>query len=270
MGWLEDQQGFNGLADGKVFPNFVGYPGNDTSGMGVPDALADFNQNQWRDGTIELGYYMDTQDWLPPLDAPPPSHTGTLFGPGIIDAPGGVQTYLNKYGQAQWTMQSWNYDVFNNGAPAFSFRDYRNGGFAPTMPPLAVVPNNGIDSNDPTLVTWDHWLNLAVANTFTDNINQIVYYNWTGASGIAHTVTGVGYAVNLDPDGPGGPLPLGNWLIAHDGWGNTGHAATGHVAVPWNLELWWGNTHIEVVPEPATIGLLSLGALALIHRKRRR
>ena len=273
MGWLEDQQGFNGLADGKVFNGFTPYPGNDTSGIAVPDGLADFDQDQWRDGTIELGYYMDTQDWLPPQDPNPPgSHNGTLFGPGRIDCPGGIQSYLNAYGNPLWTMQAWNYDQWNGGmgANGNSLQDYRNGGFAPTMPPIpAPVPNNGIDFGDPTLVTWDCWLNLAAANTFTDNVNQIVYYDWTGASGMAHTVTGVGYVLNLDPDGAGGPLPLADWLICHDGWLNTGHAATGFVAVPWDENRWWGNTHIDV-PEPMTMGVMALGGLALLRRKRRR
>jgi len=73
MGWFEDVGGIAGLADGLVFPNPLPpntYPNLDTD-AGAADGLPDFQQNQWHDGTIEMGYYMDTQDWLPPPDAPP-------------------------------------------------------------------------------------------------------------------------------------------------------------------------------------------------------
>jgi hypothetical protein len=56
--------------------------------------------------------------------------------------------------------------------------------------------------------------------------------NWTGSYGeyyIGHAVTGVGYILNWDPDGSGGPIPSANWTIVHDTWATTPE----NIAVPW-------------------------------------
>lgn len=267
MGYLEDTCGFNGLGDGVASPGSIVYPNNDTD-AGLPDGQPDYLQNKWRDGTMELGFFMDTQDWAVPQGNP--AHTGTLFGNNVVDCPGGIQIYLNNYGNPQWTKTAWNYDTFNGGAAVNSFADYCTGGLAPTIPPVvAPVPSNGIDFDDPVLVTFDYWINPALATTYVDDTNQITWYDWTGASGgESHTVCGMGYAVQWDPDGDDPNFATDTWIICHDGWAGTGYAGTGHVAVPWRNDLWWANTHVEVVPEPATMTLLAAGALVLLRRKR--
>jgi hypothetical protein len=63
---------------------------------------------------------------------------------------------------------------------------------------------------------------------------------WNGSYGegcIGHAVTGVGYILNWDPDGPGG-LPSGNWTIVHDTWATTPE----NIAVPWS-PLPWNSSH---------------------------
>ena len=260
MGWFEDQKGYAGLGDGIAYnavPNRQQpYPNNDTN-AGVADLLPDWQQNQWLDGIIEMGYHMDTQGWLNGV-----AHFGTTFG-GAPDCPAGLLTYLNTYYPAeQWN--TWQYDIAAGAVAANSWQDYLNGGFAPVIPGLATVPNDGVIWNSsPVLVTVDKWVNPANQNMFNDG--QTEWYDWSSTStGDAHTVIGMGYALNYDPDGAG-VLPMANWMIAHDGWTTTGM----DVAVPWDpyfeTSLWWANTH--AVPEPATIGLLLLSGLVLLRRR---
>ena len=275
MGYLEDVMGCAGLGDG-VLPGAAGaYPNN-----GVADGVDDFQQNQWHDGIIELGYYMDTQTWFTKA----PLHPGTSLGAGVADIPGyaagapvpGITGYMQAYGNQNWQPNhAWNFDGWNGGAGAAgrSFDDYVNGNQMTTIPAGRAI-NNGIDFDDAVMVSWDRWLNLSAppngANRFMDNTNEIEWFDWNGAAAtgdVGHTVTGIGYALDYDPDDDG-TLPQTTWMICHDGWSNTGHANTGHVAVPWNENFWWANTHVEV-PEPATVCLLLMGGTLAVLRKRR-
>jgi uncharacterized repeat protein (TIGR02543 family) len=68
--------------------------------------------------------------------------------------------------------------------------------------------------------------------------------HWNGSYGegcIGHAVTAVGYVLNWDPDGSGGPLPSGNWTIVHDTWATTPE----NVAVLWPGP--WNSSH-NVIP----------------------
>ncbi|MBN2580078.1 MAG: PEP-CTERM sorting domain-containing protein [Pirellulales bacterium] len=262
MGYYEDVMGQVGVGDGLVAPNAAAYPNNDTD-AGSSDLLPDYQQNQWRDGMIEMGYFMDTQGWLSNV-----AHFGTSFGAGVADCPNGISSYLNTYAANpnQWTV--WNYDIFNGGNAGLSWSDYLTGGLAPTLPVLATVPQNGVMLDEPVLVTLDTWVDIYNPNKYVDE-NNIEWYDWSSNEGGGHTVTGIGYATDYDPD-DGGPLPSGNWMLAHDGWGTTGPI----VAVPWDTyfenSLWWGNTHVELVPEPGTWILLTFAALAGILFFRRK
>lgn len=272
MGWFEDQQGYAGLADGIAYnavPNRCQpYPNLDTGG-GLVDLNPDWQQNQWLDGTIEMGFQMDTQGWA----SGGAGHFGTSFGANVADCPGGLLAYLNLYYPAvQWT--AWQYDIWNDGtlngagAKASSWDDYLDGGCSTVIPALATVPNDGVRHNSsPVLVTVDKWVDPnAQAPHKYDDQQGTVWYDWNTATSGAHTVIGIGYAINYDPDGAGVGLPASNWLIAHDGWGNT----PTDVAVPWDAvfmnNIWWANTH--AIPEPATLAMLLIGGFALLLKSK--
>jgi hypothetical protein len=71
---------------------------------------------------------------------------------------------------------------------------------------------------------------------------------WNGLYGegcIGHAVTGVGYILNWDPDGSGGPLPSANWTIVHDTWATTPE----NIAVPWIFPGGpWNSSHAVLPP----------------------
>lgn len=279
MGWYEDTQGavFSGAGDGIAYPNTLpaGYPNNDTN-AGAPDNLPDYQQNQWNDGSVEMGYYMDTRGWK----------TNTnQWGTSRPNVPGGIQAYLGQYLPGT-VWQVWNYDMAAGGQQAQGYNDYLNGGLAPTFPAMGVVPNNGVAdaAPEPVLVCWDAWINAQAGPTL--NAHGITWYDWTQPVGPAHCVTGVGYATNFDPDGPG-PWPQTDWVICYDNWRSTPPAGFPNLmAVPylqWVVggqpplgTLWQANTHIEYVglaseiPEPATMTMFALGVLAVLRRRRRR
>ena len=284
MGWYEDTQGptFSGMGDGIAYPNTLvgGYPNNDTNiaNPGVADGLPDYQQGQWNDGSVEMGYFMDTQGWKTGA-----ALWGTLRG----NVPGGIQAYLAQFLPGT-VWQVWNYDMLAGGNVAQGYNDYLNGGTAPTVPPMAVVPANGVAdaTPEPVLVHWDAWINPNIGPTL--NAHGITWYDWTQPIGPGHTVTGIGYATNFDPDGVAGPWPQTDWVICHDTWNSTPPAGFPNVmAVPyaqWIVggqppqgTLWQANTHIEYVglapegiPEPGTVLLTAVGMATLVGYLRRR
>jgi len=64
----------------------------------------------------------------------------------------------------------------------------------------------------------------------------------SGEDCIGHAVTCVGYILNWDPDGSGGPLPSGNWTIVHDTWATTPE----NIAVLWPGP--WNSSHAVLPP----------------------
>ena len=104
-----------------------------------------------------------------------------------------------------------------------------------------------IDAGRPLVVCY-RWWNLVPGTNVTDpqSGKVISVYQWgsqtsnstnppeqwNGTYGeycIGHAVTCVGYILNWDPDGLGGPLPSANWTIVHDTWATTPE----NIAVPW-------------------------------------
>ena len=254
MGWFEDNSGdpnLMGIADGYTAPNAeTPYPDN-----GVADGSPDYQQNQWHDGTMELGYWMDTQGW----------QSGSGSGTPQNNLPGGLQSYIGSaVPMTQWTI--WNHPwTGSNGAAGW--QDYLGSVMGtPTLPPVTTPPTNGITSNDPVLISWDTWVTPGTGAVGTQG--QVEWYNWSQTSGEPHCTTGVGYAANYDPDGPSGGLPATDWVIVYDNWPSTGATTGGLVGVPfWTQQsttLWRNTTHLEYegfIPEPS-VAMLMLVFLA--------
>jgi hypothetical protein len=119
-----------------------------------------------------------------------------------------------------------------------------------------------IDAGKPLVVCYRWWnLNMTSGTNVTDpqSGQTISAFQWgtptsyssyppedwnmgTGENCIGHAVTGVGYILNWDPDGAGGPLPSDNWTIVHDTWGTTPE----NIAVPWTTAPW--NSSHSVLP----------------------
>jgi hypothetical protein len=111
-----------------------------------------------------------------------------------------------------------------------------------------------IDAGRPLVVCYRHW-NLIFGTNVTDpqSGKVISVYTWGSPSSnstppnppeqwngtygeycIGHAVTGVGYILNWDPDGSGGPLPSGNYTIVHDTWATTPENIAVLWPGPWN------------------------------------
>ena len=105
---------------------------------------------------------------------------------------------------------------------------------------------NEIDAGRPLVVSFDFWnpvdKDIAVTDPETgETIDVFVWGDKVPSSGppdpveywstgdIGHAVTGVGYKLNWDPDGAGGPIPSADWVIVHDNWATTPE----NVAIPW-------------------------------------
>jgi len=119
-----------------------------------------------------------------------------------------------------------------------------------------------INAFRPALVNFTFWnpvsTGISVINTATGE--EIDIYTWgseisesqsanlsnpeeiwnllTGEDCIGHTVTGVGYIENWDPDGP---LPESNFAIVHDTWDTTPK----HIAIPW--ENWNATIKVKAI-----------------------
>jgi hypothetical protein len=138
---------------------------------------------------------------------------------------------------------------YNWGVIATSDTNYTN--------TLAFYKNE-IDNGRPLVVAFDYWNPVSKASypdpETGETIDVFTWGDYVSSSGppnpveywtygdIGHAVTGVGYILNWDPDGSGGPLPSANWTIVHDNWNTTPE----NVAIPWEnwMCLW------QVIPGP--------------------
>jgi hypothetical protein len=246
FGWWEDAKGAVGLTDRKLFPAT-----NTAPPAGSPLVAYQWNERLWQDGTVELGWYMDTGQWASGATGFP-NVLGTL-SPAI--GPGGV-----TYAQTAWNdmdgITPVNKLTFPNASVStYSFND-------PLWTPLKTWNDykSGIDSGLPVVVSWETWVNPDTERLLEGDIYT---YGWADVSGLGHTTTGIGY---IDPN----PNLLGDeWIIVHDDWSTTQE----NVAMPlWlnpgvNWSTYWRQDDLFLIPEPATIMLLGLGGL-LLRRKR--
>jgi len=110
-----------------------------------------------------------------------------------------------------------------------------------------------IDAGRPLVVSFVYWNPVDEDLAFIDpeTSETIDVFSWGAPMGssmppnpeeywmtgdIGHAVTGVGYKLDWDPDGPEGPLPPDDYVIVHDNWSTTPE----NVAVPWAN---WNSSH---------------------------
>jgi len=253
FGWWEDNPAVTGLnltgLTDRQSPGSPAYANNAAAPL--------WRQGLWHDGTVEIGWYMDTNQWS---SNPGPN--------GWANAGGGTQLGAIGGGALNYAAGAW---VDPTSALAkvsytFTHRLYaQGGGVTPATAWADYIAD--IDDGVPLLVTFDYWVNEATEEDIGDEVYK---YDFSG-SGMAHTVTGVGY---IDP--VPGVMDGGELFIVHDNWSTT----KTNVAVPlWTT--WNGNPDTSVpadwlqsdhftIPEPGTLLLFGAAGLLLLVRRRRK
>jgi hypothetical protein len=240
MGYWEDQKGCAGLTDGQP-PTAFPLP---------PNQNPCWQQNLWHDGTIELGWFMNTGLWKGMLPVPtfPPFAGVTNLGAIGLGAVG--------YAQGAWNDP--------NGAVKVAFPNATNSLDVVFNAQMWANYKAEIDANQPVLVSFEYWVDDSAQGFMGTKVvdNQTVEMWALNPLGTGHTVCGVGYE---------DPTPLAPWsgdeeMIVQDTWSTTGQ----YVAAPiWAQVGWWMQNDYINIPEPTTLGLMLLGACLPLLRRRR-
>ncbi|NUN96668.1 MAG: hypothetical protein HUU16_10900, partial [Candidatus Omnitrophica bacterium] len=115
-----------------------------------------------------------------------------------------------------------------------------------------------INSDIPAVVSFDRWVvpgtGLAVGNieyyvfgisTNGDSGGGVIE-QWDG-SDTGHSVTGIGYHQNFDPDGMFGLLPLADWYITRDNWLSTGVDVAVPVSGHWMATVYAATPELNII-----------------------
>jgi len=234
VGYWEDAKGKLGLTD-RVNPGSVPFANN----------AGTWNQGIWHDGTIEIGWYMDTGFWRTtnPQQFPP------LSGGTVRDRIGsGIESYI----ESAWTDSGSGLQKLAFDAAISQDVGLSNLAWARYI--------REINAGRPILASVLHWVLPGGIFLTTDVIEGQSVDKWILGAGDPHTVCGVGY---IDPD-----LILlepritgDEWIIAQDNWPNTAR----YVAVQLTSD--WAQFDYVNIPEPTTIAILALGGLAMRRRR---
>jgi hypothetical protein len=256
FGWWEDNPGFagvnlTGLTDRQVFGASPLYANNNAAPL--------WQQGLWHDGTVEIGWFMDTNQWAsnPGANGWPNAGGGTLLG---AISPGAASYAAGAWADATSGLVKVGYNC--------NFRIVAaGGGITPAQAWADYVAD--IKAGMPLLVTFDRWINPDSEQPVAGEPGVFEYD--FGIGGMAHTVTGVGF---IDPN----PAVMdgGEMFIVHDSWSNTQTNVAVNLWTVWtgNPETstpapWLQNDHLWFVPEPGVMLLVAGGLLLLIRRRRR-
>jgi len=213
VGYWEDKRGMSKLADSKLFPVSVAYPDNADT----------FRQNRWHDGTVELGWQMDTGDWRTNWGPFPPGEGGTeldMIGPGVVRHVTAMGWQAGVIGRCAFSAVA-SMDNVNNQA---TWQNYVT----------------EINNNRPVLVSYEHWVADPTGEERVVKDQTVHLYN-LNVTGLAHTVCGVGYL-----DATPGQFNGDEWVIGQDNWLSTPR----YVAVPFRTLKWMQNDYITIRKTP--------------------
>lgn len=255
MGYWEDVKGCPGLTDQLAMPA--------TLPLGYPATPGTWQQGLWIDGSIEMGWHMDTGGWRTAGGPFPPA----VWGTDLLTIGPGLGLYANAgYVDVGTGIVKMAYPQVSIGKHTTDVRDPVN------LVPAGIAGWNimwpaytaEINAGRPVECSFTSWVDTMIPVLPWDIITfpgvTIEEYAWK--TGDPHSVVGVGYydltPDTFDNDGS-------EYFICQDGWGSTGQ----YVRVPVDAH-WLQNDYVHDVPEPATMSLLVLGGIGLFIRRKRK